>query len=324
MDDLVPLLLRHGPLLVFVVTLAARAGAPLPAAPLLVVAGGLGALGQMPLGVTIGLSLLANLLGDVVWFVAGRVLGYRVLRLLCRISLSPDSCVRQSEDLFGRWGGLSLVAAKFVPGVSVIAAPMAGALRMTWTGFLAWNVVAAATWTAVYMGLGALFRFEITRALAVLADAGVKALFVIAALVVLAAALRWARRRRGASFAAHVLVTAQELADEVAKGEPVLFLDVRGRVAREAAGTVPRSVVAELGRMEQAVRGIAKSTPIVTYCDCPNEVSAVKAAGALQALGFENVRVLVGGFDAWKRLDHVAGELTDAAERPVGDAYFER
>jgi membrane protein DedA with SNARE-associated domain len=190
MDDLVPLLLRHGPLLVFVVTLAARAGAPLPAAPLLVVAGGLGALGQMPLGVTIGLSLLANLLGDVVWFVAGRVLGYRVLRLLCRVSLSPDSCVRQSEDLFGRWGGLSLVAAKFVPGVSVIAAPMAGALRMTWTGFLAWNVVAAATWTAVYMGLGALFRFEITRALAVLADAGVKALFVIAALVVLAAALR--------------------------------------------------------------------------------------------------------------------------------------
>lgn len=324
MDDLVPLLLRHGPLLVFVVTLAARAGAPLPAAPLLVVAGGLGALGQMPLGVTIGLSLLANLLGDVVWFVAGRVLGYRVLRLLCRISLSPDSCVRQSEDLFGRWGGLSLVAAKFVPGVSVIAAPMAGALRMTWTGFLAWNVVAAATWTAVYMGLGALFRFEITRALAVLADAGVKALFVIAALVVLAAALRWARRRRGASFAAHVLVTAQELADEVAKGEPVLFLDVRGRVAREAAGTVPGSVVAELGRMEQAVRGIAKSAPIVTYCDCPNEVSAVKAAGALQALGFENVRVLVGGFDAWKRLDHVAGELTDAAERPVGDAYFER
>lgn len=324
MDDLVPLLLRHGPLLVFVVTLAARAGAPLPAAPLLVVAGGLGALGQMPLGVTIGLSLLANLLGDVVWFVAGRVLGYRVLRLLCRISLSPDSCVRQSEDLFGRWGGLSLVAAKFVPGVSVIAAPMAGALRMTWTGFLAWNVVAAATWTAVYMGLGALFRFEITRALAVLADAGVKALFVIAALVVLAAALRWARRRRGASFAAHVLVTAQELADEVAKGEPVLFLDVRGRVAREAAGTVPGSVVAELGRMEQAVRGIAKSAPIVTYCDCPNEVSAVKAAGALQALGFENVRVLVGGFDAWKRLDHVAGELTDAAERPVGAAYFER
>jgi membrane protein DedA with SNARE-associated domain/rhodanese-related sulfurtransferase len=278
----------------------------------------------MPLGVTIGLSLLANLLGDVVWFVAGRVLGYRVLRLLCRISLSPDSCVRQSEDLFGRWGGLSLVAAKFVPGVSVIAAPMAGALRMTWTGFLAWNVVAAATWTAVYMGLGALFRFEITRALAVLADAGVKALFVIAALVVLAAALRWARRRRGASFAAHVLVTAQELADEVAKGEPVLFLDVRGRVAREAAGTVPGSVVAELGRMEQAVRGIAKSAPIVTYCDCPNEVSAVKAAGALQALGFENVRVLVGGFDAWKQLDHVAGELTDAAERPVGAAYFER
>ena len=109
MNDLVPLLLKHGPLLVFVVTLAARAGAPLPAAPLLVVAGGLGALGQIPLALTAGLSLLANLLGDIVWFVAGRKLGYRVLRVLCRISLSPDTCVRQSEDLFGRWGGVSLV-----------------------------------------------------------------------------------------------------------------------------------------------------------------------------------------------------------------------
>jgi membrane protein DedA with SNARE-associated domain/rhodanese-related sulfurtransferase len=306
MDDLVPLLLRHGPLLVFVVTLAARAGAPLTAAPLLVVAGGLGALGQMPLGVTIGLSLLANLLGDVVWFVAGRALGYRVLRLLCRISLSPDTCVRQSEDLFGRWGGLSLVVAKFVPGVSVIAAPMAGALRMTWTGFLAWNLIAAAAWTGVYMGLGALFRFEITRALEFLAEAGAKALLVLVVLVVLAAALRWARRRSGASFEAHVLVTAQELADEVAKGEQLLFLDVRGLVAREATGMVPGSVVAELGRMEQAVQGVAKNAPIVTYCDCPNEVSAVKAAVALQALGFENVRVLVGGFDAWNRVGQLA------------------
>lgn len=310
MDDLVPLLLRHGPLLVFVVTFAARAGAPLPAAPLLVVAGGLGALGQMPLGATIGLSLLANLLGDVLWFVAGRLLGYRVLRLLCRVSLSPDSCVRQSEDLFGRWGGLSLVAAKFVPGVSVIAAPMAGALRMTWTGFLAWNFVAAATWTAAYMGLGALFRFQITSALALLADAGVKALLVLAAFVVLAAAFRWARRRRGASFDAKVLVTAQELADEIAQGEPLLFLDVRGRVAREATGRVPGSVVAELGRMEQAVQGVAKGAPIVTYCDCPNEVSALKAAGALQALGFDNVRVLVGGFDAWNRMGLEAVEAT--------------
>src|SRR5687767_8935989 len=107
MEDLVPLLLRHGPLLVFAVTLAARAGAPLPAAPLLVVAGGLAALGQIPLGLTVVVSLLANMIGDIAWFVAGRRFGYRVLGLLCRFSLSPDSCVRQSEDLFGRWGGLS-------------------------------------------------------------------------------------------------------------------------------------------------------------------------------------------------------------------------
>jgi len=302
MNDLVALLLKHGPLLVFAVTLAARAGAPLPAAPLLVVAGGLGALGQIPLALTAGLSLLANLLGDIVWFVAGRKLGYRVLRVLCRISLSPDTCVRQSEDLFGRWGGVSLVAAKFVPGVSVIAAPMAGALWMSWTSFLIWNSLAAVSWTTVYMGLGALFRFQITDALEVLADAGVKALLVLVALVALAVVFRWVRRRRARTAQAGMLVTAHELAGELAQGERPLLLDVRGRIARDATGSVPGSVVADIAHLSHAVQGVSKEAAIVTYCNCPNEVSALRAASSLQVLGFRNVRVLAGGFDAWEQL----------------------
>lgn len=302
MEDLASLLISHGPLLVFVVTLVARAGAPVPAAPLLVVAGGLCALGQLPLGLTVAVSLLANMLGDVAWFVAGRRHGYRVLGLLCRISLSPDSCVRQSEDLFGRWGGLSLVAAKFVPGVSRIAAPMAGALRMKWTVFLAWNLLAALAWTAVFMGLGALFRSEIDRALSILADVGVKALVALAVLAAMLAAFQGIRRRRAAALKAGLLVSAQEVADELATGSKLILLDVRGQMARDATGIVPGSVAAELGRLEHAVQDVPKDAFIVAYCSCPNEVSAVTAANALMARGFHNVRVLAGGFDAWSGL----------------------
>src|SRR3954453_18989886 len=105
MRELIPLLIAHGALIVFVITLAARIGAPVPAAPLLVVAGGVGMAGQLSLPVCLVASVVANLLGDAVWYQAGRWRGHRVMKLLCRISLSPDTCVRQSEGILSRWGG---------------------------------------------------------------------------------------------------------------------------------------------------------------------------------------------------------------------------
>ena len=136
MNDFVALLASQGAALVFVATLATRLGAPVPAVPFLIVAGGLTVGGQVSFVAVVVAAMLGNILGDGVWFLAGRRWGYRVMRLLCRISLSPDSCVRRSESILGRWGGWSLIAAKFVPGVSVVAPPMAGALGMSNLRFL--------------------------------------------------------------------------------------------------------------------------------------------------------------------------------------------
>ena len=126
MSQLLALVIAHGTLLVFAATLAARIGAPVPAAPVLVLAGGLAAMGQLSWFAALAAAIVANIIGDGLWFWAGRHYGSRVLRLLCRISLSPDSCVRQSEAFILRWGGSSLIAAKFIPGISVVAPPMAG------------------------------------------------------------------------------------------------------------------------------------------------------------------------------------------------------
>ena len=154
MDTLLALAAQHGVLLVFAATFAARLGLPVPAAPVLVMAGALGMAGASGQITVIAGAIVANLLGDAVWFVAGRRHGYRVMRVLCRLSLSPDSCVRQSENFIARWGGGALVAAKFVPGVSTIAAPMAGALGMSTARFLAFDTVGAALWTTVFLALG--------------------------------------------------------------------------------------------------------------------------------------------------------------------------
>lgn len=310
LDDIVALLLGHGPLLVFGLTLASRAGAPFPAAPVLVVAGGLGAVGHISLPLTAVLSLLANLLGDAVWYLAGRRYGYRVLRMLCRVSLSPDTCVRQSEGLFERWAGWSLVAAKFVPGVSVVAAPMAGALKMSWRRFVGWDLAGAAAWTAAYLALGYALRTQVREVLAAMADMGTKAGIAVGVLAVLALVLRFLRRRRAGGGPAIERISPQQLHTLIAGGMSPVIFDVRAPVAREASGMVPGATAIGLDEIATHARELPSDAHVVVYCNCPNDVSAVKAAGLLAKRG-NHVQVLRGGHDAWAAL--AAGEDLAAA-----------
>jgi membrane protein DedA with SNARE-associated domain/rhodanese-related sulfurtransferase len=310
-DEIVELLLNHGPSLVFVVTLLSRAGAPLPAGPMLVVAGGLGALGQMSLAVTAVLSLAANLLGDAIWFLGGRKYGYRVLRMLCRISLSPDTCVRQSEGMFERWAGWSLIAAKFVPGVSVVAAPMAGALKMSWRRFVAWDLAAAAVWTTAYMALGFLLRTQVREVLEVMAGMGTKALFVVAVVAALALGLRFLRRRSSLGGPDIERITPEQLRTLITGGMSPLVFDVRAPVARQATGMVPGAVPIDLHEISAGSRPLPRDAHVVVYCNCPNDVSAVKAAGLLARRG-NHVQVLRGGHDAWMAMTVDKGDLAAA------------
>src|SRR5688572_10383809 len=115
MNTLLHRLLQHGIGLVFANVFLEQIGAPIPAVPTLIVAGALVAKGRLPLLPLLGAALIACLLADTVWYLLGRWKGHKVLRIVCRISLSPDSCVRQTESLFERRGMLSLLFAKFIP-----------------------------------------------------------------------------------------------------------------------------------------------------------------------------------------------------------------
>ena len=195
MQELTALVIQHGLLLVFAATLAARIGIPVPAAPFLVIAGALAAAGQLSWVFALVAAIAGNILGDGAWFLAGRKYGYRVLRLLCRISISPDSCVQQSESFITRWGGSSLLAAKFVPGVSVVAPPMAGALGMSTLSFLGFETLAAAIWALLFLGIGAAFSNQIQQVFDILSTMGVAAAVLLLVVVAGYLALRYWRRR---------------------------------------------------------------------------------------------------------------------------------
>jgi membrane protein DedA with SNARE-associated domain/rhodanese-related sulfurtransferase len=299
-NTLIAWLLLHGVPIVFVVTLGARLGAPVPAAPLLVVAGGLSAGGQLSAPGVLLAALAANLIGDAAWFVAGRRHGYRILRLLCRISLSPDHCVRQSESLILRWGGASLIAAKFVPGVSVVAAPMAGAMAMPWRHFLLYGLVAAGVWSVLFLGLGLVFHQQIQQVLDVLASTGTVALLLLALAVAGLVAWRFWRRRRALRDLAMPRIDVGELRTLLDRGEAPVIVDVRPLASLQADGRlIPGALHVPLERVQRFAAELPAGREVVVYCNCPNEASAVQAARMLLGQGVTRVRPLTGGLDAW-------------------------
>jgi membrane protein DedA with SNARE-associated domain/rhodanese-related sulfurtransferase len=312
MHDLVALLLAHGALIVFAATLAARIGAPVPAAPLLVVAGSLVVAGQMSIAAALATSIVANVLVDGAWFLAGRRYGYRVMKQLCRISLSPDSCVRQSESLITTWGGSSLIAAKFVPGVSVIAAPMAGALGMSSMRFLAFELVAAAAWTIAFMALGIVFSEQIQRIFEIMASTGEIATAVIVLAVAALIALRYWKRTRFLRELEIPRIGIDELHALIEQGRDPVVIDVRSDAGAQLDGRrIPGAISIHLDDIAAKAAELARDRDIVLYCNCPNEVSAARAAATLVAQGLVRARPLAGGLDAWV----AAGRPTETIAR---------
>jgi len=312
MSDLVALVTQHGVTLLFVITLLVRLGAPLPGAPVLMVAGALSVTGGLSLTASLAAALLANVLADGVWFIAGRRHGHRILRLLCRISISPDSCVRQSEAYIGRWGGNALIAAKFVPGVSVVAAPMAGALAMPVGTFLLYETAGALIWSALYLGLGVAFSGQIDAALALMSRFSAIAALVLGAAALGYLAYRLRRRQLFLRQIAMARVSVDELQRMIRDGLAPIVVDVRSEAGRAVdSRRIPGALAAALEEIPRLALTLSRDHPVVLYCNCPNEASAASAAGLLAERGFTSAHPLAGGLDAWVAAGH-------AVDEPVG------
>lgn len=285
---------------VFINVLLQQIGLPVPAVPTLLVAGSLAA-GPGQLGPLLGAAILASVLADWAWYGAGRRFGYRVLSGLCRLSLNPASCVHQTEARFVRWGVSSLVVAKFIPGFSTVAPPIAGALRMRQSGFLAAAAVGAGLWAGAALGAGWALRDSVQGAIALLDAHAGRAL--LAALLAVGAWLAWklAQQYRFRQLAPLASITPAELRAALASARRPLVLDLRGAALIEASGPlcIPGLRVAEHDALSAAVADWPKNQPIVTLCACPEDAGAIQAARRLLKEGYLSVKPLRGGYEAW-------------------------
>lgn len=299
MEHFVDFVQVRGPLTLFLVLFLKRMGVPVPALPFLLLAGAQGAGDGLFALKALLAATAATMVADAAWFLAGRRYGRAMLGLMCRISLSPETCIRRSEVGFARRGVVTVLAAKFIPGVSGIAPPLAGALGMRTSNFLLLNLAGTVLWVGGAMALGLVFHAQVggvVRWLEAMGNAALPYVVAAFALYLLWLLVRRAVIHHGAGKVPRV--EPAELAGMLERGEPVVLVDVRGAGVAPAE-RIPGAFHASLeGELLQGVSGLPADAELVTYCDCPNDVSAARAALKLARQGAQ-VRVLDGGFPAW-------------------------
>ena len=314
MNSLLNLLGDHGLAVAFVNVLLIQLGLPVPAYPTLIVTGALIARSNEPVAALLGVAVVASVIADVAWYLAGRRYGGRVVRTVCRISLSPDSCVRQTESLFTRWGPASLLVAKFVPGFATIATSLAGSQRLPFAVFVVLDAIGAALWAGVAIALGVVFRDAVGDVIDVFAEMGRIGVAVLVVLLLLFIAVKWWQRQSLLRELRMTRISVPELAELIESERAPTILDVRSAESRQRDGTIPGAIHWS-GEPGTAVGDeVTRDDEIVVFCACPNEVSAARVARGLRLAGFRRVRPLHGGIDAWidaglpvARLDAPAG-----------------
>jgi membrane protein DedA with SNARE-associated domain len=267
MVSLVHYILVYGVWLIFLNVLLEQLGAPVPAVPALIVAGALSRDGKMSSTHILLAALFASLLADYMWFLLGRRYGYRILRTLCRISLSPDSCVRDTEARFERWGLKSLLIAKFIPGFSTVAPPLAGASGRTTLAFIIYDGIGALIWAGSAVAAGRAFHRAIDRVLAALENLGGWALVVIGCLLAVLIAVKWAQRIHFIKQLRLARIEPHELKAMLDRGDLPVVLDVRTAGARRHnPRAIPTAILAHMDSIDRQLEHLAPHQEVVLYC----------------------------------------------------------
>jgi len=292
---------RNGAAVLFGAVFVEQMGIPLPAAPWLLAAGALAAAGKMNWAMALGAATLGSLLADTIWFYLGRLYGHRVLNLVCRISLEPDSCVRRTQDIFTRNGMRGVIAAKFIPGLSTLAPPMAGSSGVSAPRFLIFDGLGSLLYGGGFMLAGALFSRQLEQVINALAGLGGGALAVVAGLLALYFGYKFWQRQRLLHGLRMARITVDELHQQQEAGENPLILDLRSLSELEQDAALIRGAIhMTMDEVQLRHDEIPRDRDIILYCSCPNEVSSARVALQLHQKGILRVRPLLGGIDAWR------------------------
>jgi membrane protein DedA with SNARE-associated domain len=298
METLVSAIAQHGYAILFAAVFLEVIGLPVPAAPVLLIAGGASANGPMRPGFSLPIALSAMLSGDMLMYVLGRYTGWWLLGLLCRLSISPESCILRSADTFYKRGRMALVFAKFVPGINALAAPLAGSMKMRVPQFLEFDLWGASLYTLVYWGVGYLFSGflgSITRGYEHFGGYVGWSLGVLFAGYLAYRVFLVIRERKRDP------ITTVSAGDVARKLSGMVVFDVRshGYYEKETM-RIQGSKRLEPNALNQEVLQVPKDKEIVLYCTCVREATSVRVAHVLKEQGYK-VSVIAGGLRAWKK-----------------------
>ena len=313
MDALIHVIETYGLWVVFISVLLDQGGLPTPSYAPMIVTAALAAEARQPLWPILLVGSLAALIADIAWFSGGRRYGAQLLRLMCRISLSPDSCVGTTRRIYEKFGAPSLMLAKYIPGFAAVSTTLAGQAGTSWPRFLVFDFLGAVLWVCGAVTLGAVFHDAVDALLNTLEELGHVALAMVLLAIVLFVAYKWWQRERFLREIRMTRISSDELHAELQSLPGLMLIDVRSAESRARSGWIAGSInVHDVSELK-----VDRESTIVVYCDCPNDASAAVIARKLKALGFRHVRPLAGGISAWRALGFPVELASSVAARPA-------
>ena len=260
-------LLHHGYVVLPGWVFAEQMGLPLPSMPLLLAAGALAGTGNLDFFAALSYVIAAAVAADSIWYQLGRRKGIAILQLLCKISLEPDSCVRRKEGVFSKQGARSLLLAKFVPGLSTVAPPLAGIFHMRPRRFLLFDTLGSLLWAGAFLGLGYVFSGEIERVAEHLAALGGWLVVLLAGALAAYVAYKFIARQRFLRELRIARISVDELKQKIDSGEDLVIVDLRHSVDFEAdPETIPGAFRMDAKELEEKNDRLPREREVVLYC----------------------------------------------------------
>jgi membrane protein DedA with SNARE-associated domain/rhodanese-related sulfurtransferase len=311
-------------LIIFLWVLVEQVGIPIPSVPVLLTAGTLSATHRVSwIAITLAM-LLACIVADTIWFALGRRYGKSVLKLLCRFSFEASTCVSKTENYFTRRGAVTLLFAKFVPGLSTVAAPIAGQTGMTYPRFLAWDFVGSLIWGEVFILAGRFFGDLAKKSAPFFAWLGHFAIVIFVLMVLGFLAHRIWKQRKFLQQVRELRLEPSELKTmldyaETNKTPAPFIVDLRHPLDYLPDPRVlPGALRIGPNELKQHSEIIPRDRDVILYCTCPSEETSAKLALQLHKMGVYRVRPLRGGFDGWKQAGYpLVDYVTDTPTSPV-------
>jgi membrane protein DedA with SNARE-associated domain len=264
MQETIDFLIRHGYAVLFLNVMAEQLALPIPAIPSFLAMGALAGMGRFSFLTSVLVAVAAAQIADTIAYLVGRAKGHTVLKLLCKLSLEPDSCVSNTRYWFRRLGTWAIVVAKLVPGLNTISSPMAGLSRVPWWKFAIADLTGSVIWVSAYMTLGYIFRTQLEEAAAAVVRMGSWLAAVVLALIVFWVSFKLWQRKRFFRKLRIARITPEDLKDRLLD---VVLVDLRSPSEVDWDGLkIPGAVWFDRQDLETRIDEIPLDKDIVLYC----------------------------------------------------------